>query len=232
MAADAQSSQGGGSGFAGVFEFARIPSLDIAGVAVAYDQTTVGNACTDETLDGDALFARVVEPHKRLMRYFFMQDKLSDLIFRGNETLGNFLLAGLAVAVVWLITILGNSFRRLYLSSDATLQATFKELAMKGVKNPAQTVAAEYASMFRRLAFARVVGPALGFLLTVSSLVAGLHPSTTATQDTSRFVSSLQLALVATFMGLAVRILAELAIRVEREAAERGLNLAQKESPK
>jgi hypothetical protein len=79
---------------------------------------------------------------------------------------------------------------------------------------------ADFLQTQRRLVFAKNIGPICGFALTVSSLIAALHPVMQIEKDSFSFLSSLQLALVATLVGLGMRLLAEFAIRFHRQAYE------------
>jgi hypothetical protein len=186
--------------------------------------------CRSETLEENSLRQRIGDSNAQLRRYTLIQERLSNIVLDANETGGNLLLGILVLILLWLTVMVVDGLRRVYLISDGKLRAELDQrLAPNTVNRTPQLselIKADYARKYKNLAFMRVFGPATGFLLTVSSLIAGLHPSAAAAQDTFRFVSSLQLALVATFMGLAVRILAELAVRFHREDAERQLDHA------
>jgi hypothetical protein len=197
------------------FDFAKIPAIDLVSITISY-----GSECKSEQLSGNDLLDRLNEQRARVMRFYLIQDKLSDLIFRGNEFVGNVLLAALTLMVLWLTATLVGGLRGVFLVSDQEITEAFQ--AKPQTK---ESIVASWSGTYKRLVFGRVLGPALGFLLTVSSLVAGLHPSAAAVRDTFQFVSSLQLALVATFMGLLVRIVAEFALRYQREFAERKMAL-------
>jgi len=212
-------------------EFARVPSLDLTKVNITYPEASKPT-CMDEELEGDALAKRLRAANVRPMRYFLIQDKLSDFVFRGNELVGNVLVSGLVLMFLWVLLSLGDAFRSIYLVSDAGLRkqmhTELRGASLSGESQALEVLQQQYSAKYQKLAFARVFAPAMGFLLTVSSLIAGLHPSTTASQDMFRFVSSLQLALVATFMGLLVRLVAELAVRYHRELAQRKADLLAK----
>jgi hypothetical protein len=224
---DAMSGPNAGSQLAVSMEFTKIPAIDLVSVDASYAIDLGMGGCRPENISAETLMKRLDDPRARTMRYALIQDKLSDFILNANEIGGNIVLAGLVLMFLWLTVLFVEGVRRVYLLSDSRLRADLLALvpaATEGRKQLlANMVSAQYSSVFRRLAFARVFGPATGFLLTVSSLVAALHPSAAAAQDTFRFVSSLQLALVATFMGLVVRIMAELALRFHRDDAERKL---------
>lgn len=62
---------------------------------------------------------------------------------------------------------------------------------------------------WRRLfEYLEVTGPALGFLLTVGSLLLAFDPAIFSERDTGRFTQAMSMALTATFAGLLMRILA------------------------
>lgn len=60
----------------------------------------------------------------------------------------------------------------------------------------------------RAFEYLEVTGPALGFLLTVGSLLLAFDPAIFSERDTGRFTQAMSLALTATFAGLLMRILA------------------------
>jgi hypothetical protein len=212
------------------FQFSRVPALDLSDVQITYVGQSTSGACEPEELKGNDLKKRILGTSPRTMSFALIQDKLSDFLLKANELVGNVLLCSLVVALFWIATWVAWGFTATYLLSDDALIRTVTKSRVAAQPAPqrselATRVKIEYSKVYRRLAFARVVGPATGFLLTVTSLVAGLHPSVVAAQDTFHFISSLQLALVATFMGLAVRIAAEFAIRFQRDAAMRKLEI-------
>jgi biopolymer transport protein ExbB/TolQ len=159
-----------------------------------------------------------------------IQEELSNIVYGFNTSVSNLLLAGMTVALVWFGYVLSIGAVAAYVSSSKSIR---KALAKRVASAPARLrqggeeafLRAEFKLTNRRLAFAKTMGPALGFLLTVSSLSAALHPSVQATQDTFRFVSGIQIAVIATFIGLAIRIVAHWAQRVYVDLAERLLLL-------
>lgn len=217
------------SSFAISLTFAKIPSIDLSSAALTYAPASSAAACHPETLVSYKLREGVQDPSASVRSYTLIQEKLSDIVLSANEAIGNLLLAVLLLMFLWLIVRLTDALRRVYLTSDEDVRLEMNKQLPADISDRgerlAQTIRTQYAHAYKNLSFMRVFGPATGFLLTVSSLISGLHPSATAAQDTFRFVSSLQLALVATFMGLAVRIMAELALRYRREDAERCLEV-------
>jgi hypothetical protein len=205
------------------FEFSQLPSIDIQAVEVSYSPAFGALGCANERLTRDTLLSRLVGTSGRLMYFSLMQDKLSDVVFAVNEVIGNVLLCALLLAVFWLVHRVAAGWRLVYWVPDDVLRKLGGSQARTVLTR--DDVLSDHRASIHSLGFLRVIGPAMGFLLTVSSLIAGLHPSATAAQDTFRFVASLQLALVATLLGLAMRVLAEFALRLHRDAAERKLKL-------
>jgi hypothetical protein len=214
-------------------DFSQLPSVDIRAIHISYATAPVAASCAKESLTGARLFDRLVGTSARLMHFSLMQDKLSDIVFAVNEVIGNVLLCALLLAVLWLAHRLAVGWRLVYWVPDEALAIAIPPStsppALEAKALTKEQVHVDFRSTVLQLSFLRVIGPATGFLLTVSSLIAGLHPSATAAQDTFRFVSSLQLALVATLLGLTMRVLAEFAIRLHRDAAERKLKLIEAE---
>ena len=211
------------------FQFSRVPSLDLARVELTYAGQKTQGGCEPEELKGRELKNRIIGTSPRTMRFLLIQDELSDFLLAANEFGGNLLLCALVISFFWVLTLGVGGFVSTYLPDRALMRLVTKSdpaaLSQSERSDLVEAVRRAYSKLYHRLAFARVVGPATGFLLTVTSLVAGLHPSVVAAQDTFHFISSLQLALVATFMGLAVRIAAEFAIRFHRETANRRLDI-------
>jgi biopolymer transport protein ExbB/TolQ len=62
--------------------------------------------------------------------------------------------------------------------------------------------------------FLQALGPAVGFILTVSSLIEALQPSTRAGNDLGGFLTGIHIAMISTFLGLLLRIVALEASRI------------------
>jgi hypothetical protein len=209
--------------------FDRIPAIDLQSVRVTSQQGQ-DPVCMTLTYQGAALVA-VAAHGATLMRYKLLQEELSNLVLGFNNSIANLLLGGMVVAFLWFTYLALSASVQLYLGSD---QSVLKRLDGRFGKAPHPVrikgkrafVSTEFTIINRRLTFAKAVGPAFGFLLTVSSLSAALHPSVQAAQDTFRFVSGIQIAVIATFVGLAIRIAAQVAQRSYRSLAERLLSLA------
>lgn len=74
----------------------------------------------------------------------------------------------------------------------------------------------------RALEWAEVTGPAMGFLLTVGSLLLAFDPAIFNDRDTGRFTEAISLAMVATFAGLLMRIASFSADRLIEHLIDQG----------
>ena len=218
------------------FEFSRVPYIDITSIEVTSSAAVGAPACTIVKAKGAALLEKVKGGRPSLVHTKLPQEEISDLLRLTNEALGAVLVGFLILAIAWLMSRIIVGIWRIFICTEIDVRSRVAE----GIKKRPQLqrdrdehpesefVTGEFQLLHRRLIFVRVLGPATGFLLTVSSLVAGLHPSVHSAQDSFLFISSLQLALVATFVGLLIRILAEFAIRLHTSAAERALLIVAK----
>jgi len=106
-----------------------------------------------------------------------------------------------------------NSFRRFinkkYLINDSADQ--------NEIINAHNQCGIDFTSRNSWFRFLQVSGPAIGFALTISSLIAGLHPSIQKTHDISIFFESIQIAMISTLIGLIIRLIALIAQRVNNK---------------
>lgn len=210
-------------------EFARVPAIDLYSAEILASRHPSNPKCKSTHFDAEGLKERVLSSRSEVLHLLLLQEEVSDLLMRINGSVGTVCIGALLVSLVWLIYQLACALGTLFIVPNDVLKARLSERLRRSsllkAKTEVDLIKGEFALCHRRLAFARVIGPAVGFLLTVSSLVAGLHPSQQSSDDSFQFVSSLQLALVATFVGLLIRILAEFAIRTRTAASERALLL-------
>lgn len=209
-----------------VVDFRSTPFIDITSVEVRRAKV-VGNPPCAEVLHTESLAQAIDRGTVEVLRVFFPQEKVGDLVRLINPALGVLLICTLVAWSVWLVLWLSFGLGKFSRSTEQVRKACEARFgrAPAGMKSKGiqRFVIAEYLRVHRRFVFARVMGPAVGFLLTISSLVAGLHPMEQSAQNTFGFVSSLQIALVATFVGLVLRVVAECAIRVYRRVLDKEL---------
>jgi len=182
-------------------------SLDVNRVVVSPTPAISAPAgdCAERDFPGTRVLKVLVSGDSRIMRYRLLQEDFARIIYRFNATIGNVLIGVLAIAAVWLIY---------------DLQSAWFEKPPSVQGSSAQTLAqieARFLERFRTLNLWRAIGPAMGFMLTVSSLVESLRPATQSSQNAYAFISGIQMAVVATFLGLAIRILCELDINTREK---------------
>ncbi|MCL4854721.1 MAG: hypothetical protein KJZ78_25455, partial [Bryobacteraceae bacterium] len=195
----------------------------------------VTHICAAKELKGSVLLSAQLSGLASLKKIISPQEAISDFVLDNNHTIANVAVGLMLIAVLYLISILADGWRRLYITSDRKLQIETAERALQvpgklQKEGNAAVLRADFARLCRRLMFAKTLGPVVGFALTVSSLIAALHPAVQADRDSLRFLSSLQLALVSTLVGLAMRIVAEFAIRMHRTATEQAIALEEIDS--
>jgi hypothetical protein len=211
--------------------FQRAPYIDIFRIASGSADKFGTGECPQVDLVGGNLARAALSSDAKLMRWSLIQERISDWCRAANETVGNIVISLMVISALWLAGILSRSLWRLFAQSDDALRRISRDAidnAPVELRDQGALVVlhADYERMYRRLAFARTVGPACGFALTVLALIAALHPSVQAERDAFQFVSSLQVAMTATLVGLVIRIVAEFAIRIERECLFRVVALA------
>lgn len=69
-------------------------------------------------------------------------------------------------------------------------------------------ISEDYSKRNELYIFLQNFGPAMGFIFTVSSLIVGLNPEVHSTRNIELFFKSIQIAMVSTFIGLLLRIIA------------------------
>jgi biopolymer transport protein ExbB/TolQ len=65
----------------------------------------------------------------------------------------------------------------------------------------------------KRFKFYQAIGPAVGFMLTVTSLIQALHPALRVAGDLDGFLNGIHIAMASTFVGLLLRFIALTAAR-------------------
>jgi hypothetical protein len=154
----------------------------------------------------------------------YIRKDLAQIIYRWNDEVSNWILTGLA-AGMWLFLILLLNMERKTFTTDKYFVKGLEKLLKMKIKVPSkpeqQQIAYDRfhdicAQWNSRFIFLQALGPALGFILTVSSLIASLDPATFsgAGTDLDAFLNGIHVALVSTFLGLLLRILALEAARV------------------
>jgi hypothetical protein len=211
-----------------------VTAVNVQQLTILGGEASYRNRCLSQVLGPSELISMQPEDRARLVRIRPIQSEISNLILDYNDRVANFLVGVMALVTVFYLGMVILFWRRAYFTRDATFSRQIKRRMTEVVpalqKMGSQAVLkADFARIQRRLVFAKNVGPICGFALTVSSLIAALHPAVQIDKDSFSFLSSLQLALVATLVGLAMRLLAEFAIRFNRQTFELQLSLVTEE---
>ena len=181
--------------------FGRRPFLDIRKIEIGqdvYPAQSIGNLLwgTNGTL----------------MKTVLVREVIADKILEYNDSVGNYFMAMLSVVALWL-------FGRVITTAVNFANAAKRKLDIQkkiqiGISSDTlkDELLTRYWEKERILSFWKIIGPSTGFLLTVSSLAAALHPNIQSDQGAYTFFSSVQVAIISTFIGLAIRLFAHLEI--------------------
>lgn len=194
------------------------PSFDVSGVDIrplALDGP-VASTCPSTGFHGSGLANLVVLARDvQLKRTNVLTEFLADRIYELNDLFGNVLLGVLCCAFISMLWHVASAIRAIPWSVKAAERAV-RELANQrpnsNLEALKEELSADYVKNVRWLQFWKLVGPALGFLLTVSSLSAALHPAVRTASNAYFFIASIQLAIVSTCLGLLVRLAAQGAV--------------------
>lgn len=161
----------------------------------------------------------------KLLYVNLIQDRLSDYLLLFNSSVGNLALMVLCAVLLWAVWRVGDAMIERWRVRDGNLTEVANKVVAEMPSYSAETFREELAAQFwndcRWSNFWKVAGPAIGFLLTVSSLAASLHPSVQAARDAYVFVSGIQMAVISTFVGLFIRICAHIDTSIRQNSLHR-----------
>ncbi len=165
----------------------------------------------EKSLDLNHVFKnKIFAKSKRFIKYKYIRDDLSLFLLKYNDSISNVVLTALTVCLLPL-------FAKLVTQKQASMSTKRFEVSIKKKYDLSDKQSIEYAKIAygdeytkneRFFQFLQVFGPAIGFALTISSLIAGLHPRLQANQDITKFFETIQIAMVSTLIGLLIRIIA------------------------
>lgn len=155
--------------------------------------------------------------NKKLRKYRYIRRDISNILLRYNDTLSNVILTILTVSLIPLFyEIIRRSYRGYIANNmEAYLKSEFDLSNEEAINNTQISYGENHErreSMYRLF---QIMGPAIGFTLTISSLIVGLHPSLLEVQNIKIFFETIQVAMVSTFLGLLIRIMAILLQRID-----------------
>ena len=169
---------------------------------------------------------RLLTSYSKYVQRKYVREYVSYFLLLYNDEVSNVLLAILAISLIPVSLPLMDEVRKLsskgkfenYIKKKYSLSSRLSEKKIQDVKINCGEYFSRKDNYFR---FLQVLGPALGFALTISSLIAGLHPWLRETQDVSKFFEAIQVAMVSTFLGLLLRIIAVCRQQINNRLFER-----------
>lgn len=183
-------------------------------------------ACKAHSYSGDELSELIPrDTGVQLLHINLIQERLSDYLLLFNSSVGNLILMVLCAVLLWAMWRVGDAALQRWKVREAKLQQVAEKVVNEATSRDAailrDQLAAQYWHDCRWSNFWKVAGPAFGFLLTVSSLAASLHPSVQAARDAYAFVAGIQIAVISTFIGLLIRIFAHIDTSVRQNSLNR-----------
>lgn len=191
------------------------PFVDIVSVQLRAPPTKVAGSCKLERFEGRNLLS-VIPPETgaRIFRFNLIQERLSDYLLVFNTSLGNIALMILCSVLLWTIwRVFEATVQRWRVRGKRTLSAgplVFEEISFADASQLQEQLENHYWHQCWWPNFWKIAGPAAGFVLTVSSLAASLHPTVQATKDAYAFIAGIQIAVISTFVGLCIRLFAHI----------------------
>ncbi|HPQ43896.1 MAG TPA: hypothetical protein PKZ42_06665 [Syntrophales bacterium] len=147
----------------------------------------------------------------------YIRESLALLLLKYNDSISNYILT--IFTLFFLVTVTNLLFNcKFILLSNVRFERYINEKYFpdngESLLPPSNIVSAKdnfgmhYVRKDNWLRFLQVLGPAVGFTLTISSLIAALHPSIRELGDIgiSSFFEAIQIAMISTFVGLLIRL--------------------------
>lgn len=176
------------------------------------------------SVDGHAMnlndfFKSSLRSESEYIRLRYIRRPLANVIFRWNDPVSNIVLTLMFMGIVWLLFLMLQMEWSAYLRSDQSFRGYLDKKFGVGKVGFQDKEAydkyvnhwAEWDTWYR---FFQALGPALGFILTVSSLIQALNPVVLGANNLDAFLRGIHVAMVATFIGLLLRIVALESARV------------------
>lgn len=149
----------------------------------------------------------------KLVKQYFIRDYISSFLIYFNDSMSNWLMTFLFFVCIYLfVDMMGyviicfgpkNKFEK-YVFRNCNLISPTDVDQLQGAKISFAQIHSKRDMWYR---FFQIFGPAFGFLFTITSLIAGLHPSAQIGRDVSQFFVAIQVAMTSTFIGLFMRII-------------------------
>ncbi|HEX4264580.1 MAG TPA: MotA/TolQ/ExbB proton channel family protein [Verrucomicrobiae bacterium] len=149
-----------------------------------------------------------------LVRFHYIRRYLASWIFKFNDVVSNWILTALSVGCVIVFCKVADMEIQVYFFSDSRLKKRLnkflrikKTTTFDNRRKAFDKYIAQWHKWDSRFRFLQALGPAIGFILTVSSLVEVLHPATRSTNDLDAFLTGIHVAMISTFLGLLLRLI-------------------------
>ncbi len=152
----------------------------------------------------------IIAVDKKYVKYRYIREGISLFLLKYNDPVSNVILTTLTIFLIPLTYGLIKQIWCFYFARNP--ETIFKKRnnfsCEKDIENARISYSEKYSLKENWFRFLQVFGPAIGFALTTSSLVVGLHPSLREAQDITKFFETIQIAMISTFIGLLIRIIA------------------------
>jgi hypothetical protein len=164
------------------------------------------------------------------VRLNYIRTILAELLYKLNDPVSNWVLTFMFVwclllfnQVVW-VAVAAHLYQDKAFDKYLARSWGIRNLRDKAQRdNNENRCNAEWYSLHRSFHFLQALGPAVGFILTVSSLVGALHPALRSSNNLDAFLTGIHVAMISTFIGLLMRIIALWGERFNNELYDRAL---------
>jgi hypothetical protein len=176
-----------------------------------------GRELSLEEIRNDAVFNK----EKAIVRSRSIQDDVAKLLRGYNTGVSNAAMTVMATVCVLVLIYLARAAGRTRSVTGIQKQLKEQHTDTELTINLEETRMICVERLWRRQVwwqFVEVLGPALGFIMTISSLVVALQaPAVRGGQDMGEFFVSVEIALISTFLGLLLRIVALILDRMDSD---------------
>jgi hypothetical protein len=143
----------------------------------------------------------------------YIREDIAKLLLVYNDEISNFLMTGMTIylfplAIEFTLACLRLLRRQHFRNFIIKKYKLSKEITKEQLEYAQSEFSIAFMSKDRRYQFLQIAGPAFGFVLTISSLIVGLHPSLRTESNMAEFFSAIQIAMMSTLIGLTIRIFA------------------------
>jgi len=142
-----------------------------------------------------------------------IRSDLSRALVKYNNKVSNYILvfltSGAAVLLVYLLRMLVIVYMypsKLFEKRILRINSIGNEKGLDEIEAAKHKCGNNFTKLNSYCRFFQTIGPAVGFMLTVSSLIVALNPATLSNYDLTIFFDSIQIAMISTFIGLFIRV--------------------------